>query len=438
MHIFALAFAFAPLLVTFVSPPASAASLQRASPREDDPEDVVPKEMVMLPNYTFIRTDWSPGPPQTSTAARSSAAAIPRSAAPFDGRPSGFLTAVKRQEEFVETTVRELQITVSSSSWSTFDPLTVTVTASSSLVDIPRTSSPSPPPTALVLPSAHMSMSSYAGGFVSSSAKVYISSSAGMYVSSSVNVFVSSSANALESSAVGMPGILSATGPGNSLATALKPTATHTPRTSSVPTSSRPPAPTVNATAAGDLLAPKPGIKDNTEPVVNGNVVLPLSGNTVIIVADPSTLDLPGLLGGKGASVPASPSSSKPLYKNRKEYLERNYNWLRCRTQHTPFFDVGGGWVDDGGKRVFEGLAKWLPQCLPINNKVTYYNGQDWGDGALKFDCFFPFNNLRTIVKALEKTGNDYAVDHRRKLYIFNCAGFNEYPASGLEPKQGG
>lgn len=445
MHIFAHALALALLLLTLLSSPASA-----ASPPEDDPEDMVPKEMVMLPGYTFIRTDWSQGPTRTAPPAAaapfsaaaaaaapssvaaaappSAAAATPRSASPFGG-PSGFSTIGKRQEGFVETTVREFQMTISTSQWDFFDPVTVTVTEtpSSSLVDVPRISSPPPPPTVFAFPPAHMSMSSFSGKIVSSSASGFISSSAGVYVSSTEVLYVSSSGIVVESSAVGIPGFSSAAWPGTSVAAAHKPSPTKTTRAS---TSSRPPAPTVNA--------PQAGIKDKVEPVTK-YITVEVPAPTSVIV-NPSKLDLPANLGAKQAPDPAAVAPAKPktrLPKNRQEYLERNYNWIRCRTLHTPHFDVGGGWVDDGGKRLWAGMGKWIPQCVPVNNRVTYVNGQDWGDATLFFDCFFPWNNIKTIVKALEKIGHDYAVDHRREFYIFNCPGFNSGPYAGIEPKKG-
>lgn len=117
------------------------------------------------------------------------------------------------------------------------------------------------------------------------------------------------------------------------------------------------------------------------------------------------------------------------------EYTARNWMWLRCRTFTSNQFDVGGNWPGHFGSWFLGKLHD--TKCAPINWQFEYVNGQRWGDAYVAFDWWSTGCDQIRAVKAAIRAAAKSATEMRRELYIYNCIGFNDYPWSFVEMRNG-
>lgn len=117
----------------------------------------------------------------------------------------------------------------------------------------------------------------------------------------------------------------------------------------------------------------------------------------------------------------------KPL--SRDEYIQRNWMWLRCRSHHSPKFDVGGTWPGHMGENV-EKLVK--QKCNVLKFRFKYVNGLDWGDAVMDM---FPLARctLRETVWILKDIAKRYEAKYHRNLYLWDCPYFEEERYYGTE-----
>jgi hypothetical protein len=119
----------------------------------------------------------------------------------------------------------------------------------------------------------------------------------------------------------------------------------------------------------------------------------------------------------------------RPL--NKKEYYKRNWMWIRCRNKSGFHYDVGGSWFGQNGTDYRDAV---MTEACITDFKLTYVNGQDWGDATVKFSiigtdyCHQDWPVLQAVELA-RKAGENY----KRELYIWNCPNFENYPNFGHE-----
>ena len=112
---------------------------------------------------------------------------------------------------------------------------------------------------------------------------------------------------------------------------------------------------------------------------------------------------------------------------NKTAYYDRRFNWIRCMAGRELRFEAGGPWVSDGGKNFWEGLQDHAKRCGPINRVFKYMNGLNWGPVFIEFSCFWPFYDLKTLVRSINTAGKKFGNAHGMDFYIYRCPGFDEY-----------
>lgn len=123
----------------------------------------------------------------------------------------------------------------------------------------------------------------------------------------------------------------------------------------------------------------------------------------------------------------------RPL--SREEYYERNWMWLRCRTETHNEFDAGGSWFGEDAED-FHNKVRPL-DCGPINWHFKYVNGQGWGDAMFGFDWSIPNCVLPFTVQILRDIAKVATDRYQRELYIWDCPGAHDDPHWGTERATG-
>lgn len=111
----------------------------------------------------------------------------------------------------------------------------------------------------------------------------------------------------------------------------------------------------------------------------------------------------------------------RPL--TRREYEDRNFNWLRCTSAYSNRWDVGGLWAGPWGRDLLRHLRK--RRLLVIGWHYRYIHGRkqphgEWGDAKMEAATLL-FDPLPSMVELIKEFALKAAVKHRRSVYFIDC-----------------